>query len=89
MYHQRDETITGHVFCSFLALTLRKELERHLEEADYHFEWSDNKQDLTSLNEVVIEDGSTTLALRTECAGTCSKVFQAVGVAIPPTMRKL
>ena len=26
--HQRDETIRGHVFCSFLALALRKELYR-------------------------------------------------------------
>jgi transposase-like protein len=29
------------------------------------------------------------LALRTECVGACGKVFQAVGVAIPPTMREL
>jgi len=29
-FHQRDDTIRGHVFCSFLALVLRKELERHL-----------------------------------------------------------
>ena len=89
VYHQRDETITGHVFCSFLALTLRKELERRLEEAGYNFEWSDIKQDLKSLQEVVIKDSSTTLALRTECVGTCGKVFQAVGVAIPPSMREL
>jgi hypothetical protein len=26
VYHQRDENIKGHVFCSFLALVLRKEL---------------------------------------------------------------
>ena|GEM_PF-1920269 len=26
IFHQRDETIRGHVFCSFLALILRKEL---------------------------------------------------------------
>jgi transposase len=89
VYHQRDETITGHVFCSFLALVLRKELERRLEEAGYYFEWSDIKQDLKSLQEVVIKDGSKTLALRTECVDTCGKVFKAVGVAIPPTMREL
>ena len=82
VYHQRDETITGHVFCSL-------ELERCLEEAGYHFGWSDIKQDLKSLQEVVIKNGSKTLALRTECVSTCGKVFQAVGVAIPPTMREL
>jgi transposase len=89
VYHQRNENIHGHVFCSFLALTLRKELDRRLEEAGHSFEWSDIKQDLKALQEVVIEDQGKSLALRTECLGTCGKVFQAVGVAIPPTIREV
>jgi transposase len=89
VYHQRDENIRGHVFCSFLALVLRKELDRRLKEAGYSFEWSEIKQDLKSLQEVVIEDKGKSLALRTECLGTCGKVFQAVGVAIPPTIREV
>ena len=89
VYHQRDENIRGHVFCSFLALVLRKELDRRLEEAGHCYEWADIKQDLKSLQEVVIEDGDKSLALRTQCAGTCGKVFQAVGVAIPPTIREI
>jgi transposase len=28
IYHKRDETIRGHVFCSFLALLLRRALEQ-------------------------------------------------------------
>jgi transposase len=88
VYHQRDENIRGHVFCSFLALVLRKELDRRLKEAGHHFEWSDIKQDLKSLQEILIEDKGKSLALRTECVGTCGKVFQAVGVAIPPTIRE-
>jgi hypothetical protein len=32
VYHQRDENIKGHVFCSFLALVLKKELHRRLED---------------------------------------------------------
>ena len=32
IYHKRDETIRGHVFCSFLALVLRQELQSRLEE---------------------------------------------------------
>jgi transposase len=89
VYHQRDENIRGHVFCSFLALVLRKELDRRLEEAGHCFEWTDIKQDLKSLQEVVIEDNGKSLALRTECVGTCGKVFQAVGVAIPSTIREI
>src|SRR5438046_10664279 len=30
IYHQTDEAIRGHVFCSFLALVLRKALEDRL-----------------------------------------------------------
>lgn len=89
VYHQRDENIRGHVFCSFLALVLRKELDRRLEEAGYNFEWADIKQDLRSLQEILIEDGGKSLVLRTECMGTSGKVFQAVGVAIPPSIREI
>jgi len=89
VFHQRDETIRGHVFCSFLALILRKELDRRLDKVGHCFEWSDIKQDLKSLQEIVIEDHGKSLAVRTECVATCGKVFQAVGVAIPPTIREI
>lgn len=89
VYHQRDENIRGHVFCSFLSLVLRKELDRRLEEAGHNFEWADIKQDLKSLQVVEIKDNAKSLALRTQCVGTCGKVFQAVGVAIPPTIREI
>jgi hypothetical protein len=49
IYHKTDETIRGHVFCSFLALVLRKELDRHLELSGMNFEWFDIKQDLNKL----------------------------------------
>jgi transposase len=89
IYHQRDENIRGHVFCSFLALILRKELQRRLGEAGHNFEWADIKQDLKALQEVVIDDNGRSLALRTECVGICGKIFQAVGVAMPPTIREI
>jgi len=88
VYHQKDENIRGHVFCSFLALVLRKELDRRLQEAGQCLEWADIKQDLKALQEVEIEDNEKSLALRTECLGTCSKVFKAVRVAVPPTIRE-
>jgi transposase len=89
VFHQTDETIRGHVFCSFLALVLRKELDSRLEKAGHSFEWTDIKQDLEALQEVTIKDQDKTLAIRTECMGTCGKIFQAVGVAIPPTIREV
>ena len=89
VYHQKDENIRGHVFCSFLALVLRKELDSRLKKRGHTFEWADIKQDLKTLQEVEIEDSGKSLALRTECLGTCGKIFQAVGVAIPPAIREL
>ena len=89
IFHKLDETIRGHVFCSFLALVIRKELDRRLEKAGHCFEWADIKQDLKALQEITIEDRGKTLAIRSECHGTCGKVFQAVGVAIPPTIREV
>jgi len=89
IYHQKDENIRGHVFCSFLALVLRKELNRRLEQVGYSFEWADIKQDLKSLQEVQITENGKSLAIRTESSGTCGKVFKAVGVAIPPTIREV
>jgi transposase len=88
VYHQRDETIRGHVFCSFLALILRRELQRRLEDQGLCFEWDHICQDLEALQETVIEENGRSLAVRSECLGTCGKVFKAVGVAIPPTIRE-
>jgi transposase len=89
IFHKRDETIRGHVFCSFLALVLRKELDRRLESAGHQFEWTDIKQDLKALQDVTVEENDRSLAVRTACVGTCGKVFQAAGVALPPTIREI
>lgn len=89
VYHQRDENIRGHVFCSFLALVLRKELERRLNDAGHIFEWADIKQDLKALQQVTIEEAGKCFAIRSECKGHCGKIFQAVKVALPPTIREL
>jgi transposase len=89
IFHKRDEIIRGHVFCIFLALVLRKELDHRLEKARQCFEWADVKQYLKALQEIIIEDSGRTLSVRSECLGVCGKVFQAVGVAIPPTIREI
>jgi transposase len=89
IYHKYDATIRGHVFCSFLALVLRKELDDRLEKAGHYFAWADIKQDLKALQEIILEDAGKTLAIRSECLGVCGKVFQSVGVALPPTIREV
>jgi len=87
IFHKRDETIRGHVFCTFLALVLRKELQDRLEATGSVLEWGDVIRDLDALEEVEVLQGDKRFLLRTETKGTCGAVFQAVGVALPPTVR--
>jgi hypothetical protein len=89
IYHRCDETIRGHVFCSFLALVLRQELQSRLEERGHVSEWADVIQDLDRLQFIEVEQEGKRFLLRSEVQGTCGKVFQAVGVAIPPTVQQV
>ena len=87
IFHKCDDTIRGHVFCSFLALLLRKELEQRLEQRGWSLEWADVIRDLDRLQEIEIHLDGKRYLLRTETKGTTGKVFQACGVALPPTLR--
>jgi hypothetical protein len=89
IYHQRDETIRGHVFCSFLALLLRYELQARLRTKSHAFEWADVLQDLDALEYVDVTQEGKRFRLRTDPTGTCARVFQAVGVALPPRVQQL
>src|SRR6266508_2793646 len=89
IYHQRDETIRGHVFCSLLALLLRYELQTRLAAHGKVLEWADVVDDLERLQYVEVEQDGKRFRLRTELQGSCGQVFRAVGVAIPPTVQQL
>ncbi len=84
VYHHWDDTIRGHVFCSFLALVLMHELRGRLASKGCHVEWSDLCQDLEALAEVEVREGDQWYRLRTPLQGVAGKVLQAVGVAVPP-----
>jgi len=87
IYHRRDEAIRGHVFCSFLALLLRQELERRLAAKGRHFEWAEVVGDLDALHETAIDVQGHPFVIRSEAKRTAGKVFQACGVGLPPVVR--
>jgi Transposase DDE domain len=87
IYHQTDAAIRGHVFCSFLALVLRKDLEDRLAAARLKPAWRDLPADLDRLQQIEAEQDGKRLLLRTPVTGVAGKVFQAVGVALPPHIR--
>ena len=87
IFHKCDETIRGHVFCSFLALLLRKELEDRLACKEWKLEWADVIQDLDNIIEMEIAISGKGYVFRGQAPGVAGKVFQACGVALPPALR--
>jgi hypothetical protein len=87
IFHKCDETIRGHVFCSLLALLLRKELEDRLARKEWKLEWADVIRDLDNLIEMEVAIGGKGYVFRGQTSGVAGKVFQACGVALPPALR--
>src|SRR5512147_739458 len=77
IYHSSDAAIRGHVFCSFLALMLRKELQDRCRDAGFRPEWGDVLRDLDRLQDVEIDQGGKHVTLRTPATGVAGPLFQA------------
>jgi hypothetical protein len=88
IYHKRDETIRGHVFCSFLALLLRRALEQRLQEKGETWEWAEILRGLDNLQEVEALFQGKRFVLRSQVLGQAHKAFMAAGVALPPTLQE-
>ena len=89
IYHKRDETIRGHVFCSFLALVLKKDLTDRLAAHGTKLAWADTLADLDRVQEVELTHEGKRVVMRTPLTGTAGKVFQATRVALPPVYREI
>ena len=89
IYHSSDMAIRGHVFCSFLALLLAKELEDRLRQQGVAAEWGDILRDLDRLQQIQLEQDGKRFLLRTPTTGVAGKLFQAVGVALPPNIQEI
>jgi len=88
IYHKCDETIRGHVFCSFLSLLLIKNLQERMEQRGWgEVEWAHLIRDLEEVKEFRIETGNKEVLIRSKMKGSSGKAFQAAGVAVPPTVR--
>ena len=87
IFHQCDDTIRGHVFCSFLALVVLKELQSKLAARGWTVEWERLQRDLDALEEITIENAGRTFVIRTRTRGDAGKALPAAGVALGPTVR--
>jgi hypothetical protein len=87
IYHSSDAAIRGHVFCSFLALILRKELDERCCKAGLRPEWGDVLRDLDRLQDVAITKDGRHITLRTPATGLIGPLFKAARIALPPNIR--
>src|SRR5262245_43875483 len=88
IFHKLDETIRGHVFCSFLALVLKKALEDRIAALGAKASWTDVIADLNSLAETEIEQEGKRFIVRSPPRLAASLAIRATGVALPPTIRQ-
>jgi len=89
IFHKLDETIRGHVSCSFLALVLKKELEDRIANLGLPGSWPEILADLDSLTETEVEQDGKRFLLRTPPRPAASLALRAAGVALPATVRQL
>ena len=87
IFHQLDETIRGHVFCSFLALVLKSALDDRIAALDRGAAWPDILADLDSLTETEVEQDGKRFFVRSAPRPAASLALRAAGVALPPTVR--
>jgi hypothetical protein len=90
IFHKTDAAIRGHVFCSFLAVVLRKQLLDSLTaHRNNELEWQHIVDDLTDLSEVEVEQDGRRARLRTAPGPTIDPICRALGIALPPVFQEL
>ena len=83
IYHRMNETIRGHVFCSFLALCLLKALETRMTGSGYPFHWDRISQELDRVDEGDLTAQGKTFRIRSEIQPEASRAMHSVGVKFP------
>jgi len=90
IFHKTDAGIRGHVFCTFLALVLRKELtDRLAARRSRGLEWQRIVDDLLDLSEVEVEQDGRRARLRTAPGPTIDPICRAVGIVLPPVYQEV
>jgi hypothetical protein len=87
IFHSSDAAIRGHVFCSFLALLLQKELFESCSETAMTVEWANLLRDLDRLQEATVESGGKTWTVRTEATGAIPALMRFAGIPLPARVR--
>ena len=88
IYHSSDAATRGHVFCSFLALVLRKEPDERCRIAGLRPEWADVLRELDRLQEIEFNKHGRQIIMRIPAVGIIGPLFNAARVALPANIRE-
>jgi hypothetical protein len=88
IYHSSDAAIRGHVFCSFHAFVLRKELDERCQIAGLRPERTDVLRELDRLQEIELNKDGWQIIMRTPAIGIISPLFKVARVTLPANIRK-
>lgn len=90
IFHKTDAAIRGHIFCSFLAMVLRKELfDRLAARRRTDLEWRHIVDDLDDLSEIKVEQDGRRALLRTAPGPTIDPICRALGITLPPVFQEI
>src|SRR5262249_43531330 len=83
IFHKLDATIRGHVFCSFLALVLKKALEDRIAALARSGSWPQIIADLDSLTETEIEHDGKRFVVRSAPRPAAGPAGRGAGAGRP------
>jgi hypothetical protein len=81
--HSSDVAIRGHVFCSFLALMLQKELTDLCQRYSLTIEWANLLRDLDRLQEATIEKDGKRITTRTAVPARSAASSRSLASPLP------
>jgi transposase len=89
IFHKTDAGIRGHVFCTFLALVMRKELIDRLAARRRRLEWQRIVDDRDDLSEIDVDQDGRRARLRTAPGPTIDPICRAIGITLPPVFQEV
>ena len=89
IFHSSDAAIRGHVFCSFLALTMQKYLEDLSRRAGVIPEWKTLLRDLDRLQHVRIRHRDNDWLVRTDVSKPVADLLHHAHIALPPRAKQM
>lgn len=90
VFHRTDAAIRGHVFCTFLALVLRRELlDRLAVRGGAVPEWQCIIDDLLDLSAVEVDQDGRRALLRTAPRPSIDPICRALGITLPPVFQEV